>query len=120
MSEEKTEAPTAKKKKESRKEGQVPRTQELGGWSTLLAFGMLLDFAAGRELTLDEGADGPVRSGSVEDPDQDKALALLGDGLMHVLVVLVVARQRRHAHRRRWPRWPRAGSTWPPSRSSRS
>ena len=47
MSEEKTEAPTAKKKKESRKEGQVPRTQELGSWSTLLAFGMLLDVAAG-------------------------------------------------------------------------
>ena len=37
MSEEKTEAPTAKKKKESRTEGQVPRTQEFGGWLTLLA-----------------------------------------------------------------------------------
>ena len=31
MSEEKTEKPTERKRKESRKEGQVPRTQELGG-----------------------------------------------------------------------------------------
>ena len=51
MGEEKTEAPTAKKRKEARKEGQVPRTQELGGWTTLLAFGLLLDFGAGHELT---------------------------------------------------------------------
>ncbi len=50
MAEEKTEAPTAKKKKDSRKEGQVPRTQELGGYATLLAFALLLDFAAGHEL----------------------------------------------------------------------
>ncbi len=88
MSEEKTEAPTAKKRKESRKEGQVPRTQELGSWSTLLAFGLLLDMAAGRELT--SMKELMVRSFRlVEDPDPDKALALLGDGLMHVLVVLV-------------------------------
>ncbi|HET6561873.1 MAG TPA: EscU/YscU/HrcU family type III secretion system export apparatus switch protein [Marmoricola sp.] len=88
MSEEKTEAPTAKKRKESRKEGQVPRTQELGSWSTLLAFGMLLDVAAGRELT--SMKELMVRSFRlVEEPDPDKALALLGDGLMHVLVVLV-------------------------------
>ena len=42
MSEEKTEKPTARKRKESRKEGQVPRTQELGGWATLLLVGMVL------------------------------------------------------------------------------
>ena len=39
MSEEKTEKPTAKKRKESRKEGQVPRTQELGAWSAMLLVG---------------------------------------------------------------------------------
>ena len=50
MGEEKTEAPTAKKKKQSRKEGQVPRTQELGGWITLLALGLTLDMVVGREL----------------------------------------------------------------------
>ena len=37
MSGEKTEKPTAKKRKESRKEGQVARTQELGGWASRAA-----------------------------------------------------------------------------------
>jgi flagellar biosynthetic protein FlhB len=89
VSEEKTEAPTAKKKKESRKEGQVPRTQELGGWSTLLAFSMVLDMAAGREVRSVQA----LMSESFRlaaDPTPERALQLLGQGLMHVLVVLVV------------------------------
>ncbi len=40
MSGEKTEKPTAKRRKEARKEGQVARTQELGGWATVLLFGL--------------------------------------------------------------------------------
>jgi flagellar biosynthetic protein FlhB len=51
MSEEKTEKPTPKKKKESKKEGQVPRTQELGGWAGMLVVGMALPALMGRELT---------------------------------------------------------------------
>ena len=39
MSEEKTEKATPKKRKENRKEGQVPRTQELGAWSAMLLVG---------------------------------------------------------------------------------
>ncbi len=89
MGEEKTEDPTAKKKKESRKEGQVPRTQELGGWSTLLAFGMLLDVAAGRELTsLQELMAHALRVSA--DPDPAKAMAVMGRGLMHAFVVILV------------------------------
>ena len=88
-SEEKTEAPTAKKKKDSRKEGQVPRTQEFGGWITLLALGLGLDFAAGREIeALMELMSLSLRSVAEADPEQ--AMELLGKGLMHVLVVLVV------------------------------
>jgi flagellar biosynthesis protein FlhB len=88
VSEEKTEAPTAKKKKESRKEGQVPRTQELGSWATLMAFALLLDFAAGRELrSLQELMNRAFRT--IEQPEPERALELLGEGLMHVLVVLV-------------------------------
>lgn len=88
-SEEKTEAPTAKKKKESRKEGQVPRTQEFGGWLTLLALGLLLDLAAGREIrALMELMSFSLRSIGEADPEQ--AMETLGKGLMHVLVVLVV------------------------------
>ncbi len=89
MAEEKTEAPTAKKKKEARKEGQVPRTQELGAWSTLLAFGMLLDVAAGRELSaLRDLMARALRVAA--DPDPAKALAVMGSGLMHAFVVILV------------------------------
>lgn len=89
MAEEKTEAPTAKKKRESRKEGQVARTQELGGWATLLVFGLVLDTVGGREVrslrTL------MARSFElVATPEPAKALHLLGSALMQALVVLVV------------------------------
>ena len=89
MSEEKTEAPTAKKKKESRKEGQVPRTQELGGWATMLIFSLLLDVAAGRELTsLQTFMGGALRA--AQDPSPSKALEVLGEGLTHAALVVVV------------------------------
>ena len=89
MSEEKTEAPTAKKKKDSRKEGQVPRTQELGGWSALLIFAMLLDFAAGRELTsLQSFMKGSLRAS--ENASPAAALEKLGEGLSHAALVVVV------------------------------
>lgn len=88
-SEEKTEAPTAKKKKESRKEGQVPRTPEFGGWLTLLALGLVLDFAAGREVrALMALMSYSLRSAGEADPAE--ALEVLGQGFRHVLVVLVV------------------------------
>ena len=89
MAEEKTEAPTAKKRKEARKEGQVPRTQELGGWTTLVAFGLLLDLAAGRELS--SLRDLMARAFRVaEDPEPAKAIEALSSGLTHAFVVVVV------------------------------
>jgi len=89
MSEEKTEKPTPKKKKESKKEGQVPRTQELGGWAGLLAVGMALPALMGRELTA-------LRELMVEaftlpnGATVEAALELLRDGGMHVLFTLVI------------------------------
>jgi flagellar biosynthetic protein FlhB len=89
MAEEKTEAPTAKKKKEARKEGQVPRTQELGGWATLVAFGLLLDLGAGRELA--SLRDMMARAFRIaEDPDPAKAMDAMGAGLTHAFTVIVV------------------------------
>jgi flagellar biosynthesis protein FlhB len=89
VSEEKTEAPTAKKKKESRKEGQVPRTQELGGWSTMLIFALLLDFAAGRELrSLQSFMAASLRA--AQNPSPSQALEVLGEGLWHAALVVVV------------------------------
>lgn len=88
-SEEKTEKPTPKKKKESRKEGQVPRTQELGGWLSMLAVGLALPPLVGREL---EALRTLMAAGvtAIEDASIAVALQLLGDGARHVLVALVL------------------------------
>ena len=50
MSGEKTEKPTERRRKESRKEGQVPRTQELGGWSSMLVVGVAAPMLLSHEL----------------------------------------------------------------------
>lgn len=50
---EKTEKPTAKKKAEGRKQGQIARTQDIGAWAGVLVAGMLLDLglpAAARRI----------------------------------------------------------------------
>ena len=89
MSEEKTEKPTPKRRKENRKEGKVPRTQELGAWSALALFALALPKLAGHELGALQGI--MVTSLSTgADADVATALTLLGDGLWHVLVTLVV------------------------------
>ncbi len=89
MSEEKTEKATPKKRKESRREGQVPRTQELGGWATLLLVGIVLPSLLTREL---RAVAELMRTCFSLPPDTDAedALALLGEGATHVMVVLVL------------------------------
>ena len=86
---EKTEKPTAKKKKESRKEGQVARTQDLGGYATLLVFSMVAGVAvkheAGEVMSL---LNRSLRQ--ISDPDPGKAAALMGDALRHTMIVLCV------------------------------
>lgn len=89
MSEEKTEKPTPKKRKESRKEGQVPRTQELGAWSAMLALGLALPVLLGRELDALRRLMHRAFSSSAQ-ASVDDALALLRDGALHVLVALVL------------------------------
>ncbi|RNL62639.1 EscU/YscU/HrcU family type III secretion system export apparatus switch protein [Nocardioides marmoriginsengisoli] len=85
---EKTEKPTPKRLKESRKEGQVARTQELGGWGSLLVVAMAMPMLLSHEL-------GAVRrimvtSLSVENPSTAQALTLLGDAARHVFLSIVV------------------------------
>ncbi len=88
MTGEKSEKPTTKRRKENRKEGQVPRTPEIGAWSALLLIAMALPKLFGhevdrlRELTTTTLAAAP-------DADADLAVHLLGQGLWHVLVTLV-------------------------------
>jgi flagellar biosynthesis protein FlhB len=87
MSEEKTEKATPKKNKENRKEGKVPRTQELGQWSALALFGLALPKLLGKELTALQGI--MTSSFSVDgEPEVSKGLVLLGDGLMHVMAAV--------------------------------
>lgn len=89
MSGEKTEKPTPKRRKEARKEGQVPRTPELGAWLGLLAVTLALGPLLDREL-------GALRELLVSclvataDPSIPLALALLREGAGHTLVSLLV------------------------------
>lgn len=86
---EKTEKPTERKRKESRKEGQVPRTQELGGWSSLLVVGLALPMLLEHELgALRELMIAALSMG--DDATVAKGLGLLGRGGAHVLLTLVV------------------------------
>lgn len=89
MSGEKSEKPTTKRRKENRKEGQVPRTPELGAWSALLLIAMFLPGLIGREIDkLRELTT--LAFSSASDADADVALHLLGKGLTHVLFTLVL------------------------------
>ncbi|WP_426242381.1 EscU/YscU/HrcU family type III secretion system export apparatus switch protein [Nocardioides sp. LHG3406-4] len=89
MSEEKTEKPTDRKRKQSRKEGQVPRTQELGGWASMLLVGLALPPLMSREV----GALTHLMTTALTataDVDRALALEILGQGLWHVLFTLVI------------------------------
>ena len=87
MSGEKTEKPTPKRRKDNRREGQVPRTQELGAWSALLLMAMALPKLLAHELgTLRELM--ATSLGASSHASTELALELLGQGLWHVLVVL--------------------------------
>jgi flagellar biosynthetic protein FlhB len=89
VSGEKTEKPTERRRKESRKEGQVPRTQELGGWASLLAVGLVAPMLLKHELTALR--DLMVTCLSMGDQaTTGKALGLLGHAGEHVLFTLVV------------------------------
>ena len=87
--EEKTEKPTAKKKKESRKEGQVARSPEVGAWAALFAAAVFLPTIVGREL--DALQQLMARALLVVDrPEPAAALELLGEGLRHTFLVLLI------------------------------
>ncbi|MCL8027681.1 EscU/YscU/HrcU family type III secretion system export apparatus switch protein [Nocardioides bruguierae] len=88
MSGEKTEKPTEQKKKKSRKEGQVARTQEFGGWLTMLAFSGAAPALVDREAeSLRELMVLSLRA--VEDPTVENALDLLVTGVTGVFVTIL-------------------------------
>ncbi|NUR07694.1 MAG: EscU/YscU/HrcU family type III secretion system export apparatus switch protein [Nocardioidaceae bacterium] len=87
-SEEKTEKATPKKLKQSRKEGQVARTPELGAWASMLGVAMAMDLLVGhatdafRELLVTS-----LRTTAT--PTEHHALELLGRGTHTALVLSV-------------------------------
>jgi flagellar biosynthetic protein FlhB len=86
---EKTEKPTPKRRKEARKEGQVARTQELGGWASLLVVAMAAPALLGHEL----GALQQIMVTSLTSADgasTARALTLLAAAARHVFLTLVI------------------------------
>ena len=89
--EEKTEKPTPKRKREARKEGQVARTPDLGGWLSLIVLGLAVGPLLGHEIEAwRELIETSMRA--IERPSVPLAMQLLGDGMKHAfLAVLLVA-----------------------------
>lgn len=83
----KTEDPTPKRKKEARKEGQIPKSSEITSWTAMLIATYLLQLtammSADRMTSL---VDDTMRI--VEEPEIGPAMALLGDGLVSGLVMV--------------------------------
>ena len=83
----KTEAPTAKKKREARKKGQIPRSQDLVMWAQMFAVAQLLPSAVGGAGAALQ--DILARVGHlIARPDTDQAVALLGSGSLAVTLAL--------------------------------
>jgi flagellar biosynthetic protein FlhB len=85
---EKTEKPTPKRLKEARKEGQIPRTQELGTWAGVAVASFLLPVLAGNAM--DEVGRLLLQVGSViEDAQVDRVGPLLRQALWAFLATVL-------------------------------
>lgn len=77
----KTEDPTPKRKRDARKDGQIPKSAEIGTWAAMLAATFLVQMtAAVAAERLIDLLDDSMRV--IEQPEIGPALALLGDGLV--------------------------------------
>jgi flagellar biosynthesis protein FlhB len=86
--EERTEAPTPKRKREARRKGQVARSPDLVMWAQLLAATFLA------RLTIASGSDrlkGLLRQveQAIERPEPGTAMRVMGDGLQSALFVVL-------------------------------
>ncbi|HTW98898.1 MAG TPA: EscU/YscU/HrcU family type III secretion system export apparatus switch protein [Acidimicrobiales bacterium] len=86
-----TEKPTAKRRREARRDGRVARSQDISSWLSLLGFLLVLPALAGRAEATITGLIS-LSAQAMADPDNGKAMALLGDGLKSAMeLVLPVA-----------------------------
>ncbi|MEX2254411.1 MAG: EscU/YscU/HrcU family type III secretion system export apparatus switch protein [Acidimicrobiia bacterium] len=86
--EQRTEAPTPKRKKEARERGQVAKSPELATWAALLAATVLVSGTISSAGTAFEGLM-PRVSYAIAHPSLPRALDLLADGLVIVVVTLL-------------------------------
>ena len=87
--EDKTEKPTAKKRRDARKEGQIPRTPDLGGWLSVLVLGLVIGPLLGRQVSAwHELIVASLRA--AERPSVPLALHLLGNGARQAFVSILV------------------------------
>lgn len=89
MSDEKTEKPTTKRRRENRRKGQVARTADIGGWGALLVLGLFLPGLFKIEVQALMNLWGASLR-SLEDPSTSVATQLLGQALWHCMLTLVV------------------------------
>ncbi|RBY78053.1 type III secretion protein [Blastococcus sp. TF02-09] len=85
---EKTEKPTPQRLKKARKEGQIPRTQELGTWLGMAAASVLLPMIASRGFAEVQELFLQIRAVS-DEPEISAVIALLGQALTAFLTTLL-------------------------------
>ena len=89
MTGEKTEKPTPHRRKQNRKEGQVPRTQEIGAWASMMLITLALPALLTRQLeSFSEFFQACLRA--LEDPTPAVALQLLGRSGLEIAIPVVV------------------------------
>ena len=85
---EKTEKPTPQRLKKARKEGQIPRTQELGTWLGVAAASVLLPMMVGNAFDAVQALF--LQIGSVaDDPEPGAISILLGEALTAFMTTLL-------------------------------
>ena len=83
----KTEKPTAKKKRDTRRKGQIAKSQDLTGWTSLLLGLYLLPMTIGRIVSVPRGGFQALQAASVE-PDTATAVESLGTALRNGLFAI--------------------------------
>ena len=85
---EKTEKPTPQRLKKARKDGQIPRTQELGTWLGMAAASVLLPMIAGKGFAEVQELFLQIRAVS-DEPEVSAVAALLGQALTAFLTTVL-------------------------------
>ena len=87
MASDKTEAPTAKRKREARRDGTLARSGEIVVWAQMLAAGILIPLTVGQGARTMTGVMNQVGT-EVARPDASTAVHLLGTALSSGILVI--------------------------------